>query len=295
MSHAGPEISNGLPAGRFVSLNDLTVVGEFEPLLRAHDLDSLDALFQINGERLDKPGLSPWRERLRLSLNHAGSPWILYLKRFRRPPKSAQREVRRSGCGASSVAGLEWRWLTLLALDGIPCPEPVALGEEVSESQERRSAVLTACVPGASLETWSDRWGESERSTVVAVAASLAALVARFHCQGYVHRDLYLSHVFYDPSQSADGSLCLIDVQRVMRPARRGRRWIVKDLAALNFSTPRHILSASDRLRWLRSYLAMAKLDPAARRLVYRVVGKTLAIARHERSRQARLVKRSDA
>lgn len=278
---------------RYVSLNDLTVLRGFEPLLQRHHLDTLDALFCAQGHRLDKPGLSSWRERLRLSLDDADLPRVFYLKRFRQPPRGVQREVRRSGCGASSLAGLEWNWIARLERDGIPCMTPVAMGEDVNASREQRSAILTAAVPGVSLEVWMDHWGEPERATIRRLTAPLAGLIARLHGRGYVHRDLYLSHVFYDPSQPDDRSLHLIDLQRVMRPSLRWRRWIIKDLAALNFSAPERLVSASDRVRWLRSYLGIVKLDPTARRLVYRVVGKTLAIARHERSRQAGVAKRS--
>lgn len=293
MSRAAAEDPGAPSRCRYVSFNDLTVLRGFEPLLQRHHLDTLDALFGAQGQRLDKPGLSSWRERLRLSLDDADSRRVLYLKRFRKPPGAVQREVRRSGCRASSLAGLEWNWIARLERDGIPCLEPVAMGEDVEASREQRSAILTAAVPGASLETWMNQWGEPERATIRRLTAPLAGLIARLHRRGYVHRDLYLSHVFYDPSQPDDRSLHLIDLQRVMRPSRRWRRWIVKDLAALNFSAPERLVSASDRVRWLRSYLGIAKLDPAARRLVYRVVGKTLAIARHERSRRAGVAKRS--
>ncbi|MCH7839656.1 MAG: hypothetical protein IID38_05415 [Planctomycetes bacterium] len=293
MIHAAAKDAAAPSRRRYVSLNDLTVLRGFEPLLQRHHLDTLDALFCAQGQRLDKPGLSSWRERLRLSLDDADSPRVFYLKRFRQPPRAAQREVRRSGCRASSMAGLEWNWIARLERDGIPCMAPVAMGEDPSASREQRSAILTAAVPGVSLEMWMDQWGEPERATIRRLTAPLAGLIARLHRRGYVHRDLYLSHVFYDPSQPDDQSLHLIDLQRVMRPSLRWRRWIIKDLAALNFSAPERFVSASDRVRWLRSYLGIVKLDPTARRLVYRVVGKTLAIARHERSRRAGVAKRS--
>jgi hypothetical protein len=107
-------------------------------------------------------------------------------------------------------------------------------------------------------------------------------LVAGLHGQGYVHRDLYLSHIFFDPARPPQGSLCLIDLQRVMRPRWRFRRWRVKDLAALNYSTPRAIVSQADRLRWLRYYLGVKKLRAAGKQMAYRVIGKTNRISRRE-------------
>lgn len=313
---------------KFVRRNDLVIAAGYEQLLCANGLDSLDALFNVtNAELLSKPGLATWRERLRLILTDRtrthptpssgrplphgrGSVWrdrighsdleaggeqcTLYLKRFSNPPLSARRAVRRSGSGASSMAGVEWAWMTRLAADGIPCVKPVAFGEEIRGSKEMRSAVVTAAAPGASLESWFARWDEGDRAIVRNLIKPLAALVARFHERGYIHRDLYLSHLFYDPGSPPEESLCLIDLQRVVRPRLRHRRWIIKDLASLNFSSPRHLVSNTDRLRWLTHYLRVSKLDAPAKRLIYRVIGKTQGIAGHEGRRRARWRGRSD-
>ena len=289
---------------RTVRLNDLTVRAGYEDVLRASGLDSLDAMFAVsNGESLNKPGLSSWRERIRLTLAtepqaflpmrrdpNANSGWggIVYLKRFANPPRRASREVRRSGSGASSAGGVEWVWLNRLIADGIPCPRPIAFGEELAGSCERRSVLLTEAVPGKSLERWMTLWGEPDRPTIRQLIGPTADMVARLHNHGYIHRDLYLSHLFFDPEETSDRCLHLIDLARVIRPTRGHLRWIVKDLASLSYSTPASLVSRTDRLRWLKRYLQVSKLDGSGRRLVYRIVGKTDRIARHERRRQAR-------
>jgi len=256
-------------------------------------------LFRLSdGERLDKPGLDSWRQRWRLTLDDHGTPRTFYLKRFYRPPPRAQRAMRRSGSGTASLAGNEWEWIRRFTTDGIPCVQAVAFGEELTGSHERRSAILTAGVPGQSLERWAIHKcymlatrltglvaDDAERLTTQRLIPATAALVSQLHGRGYIHRDLYLSHVFYDPSLPIDRSLHLIDLQRVIRPRRRFRRWVVKDLASLNFSTPSHLVSRTDRVRWLRRYLGVEKLDASARRLVYRVVGKTQRIAERERAK----------
>jgi hypothetical protein len=66
------------------------------------------------------------------------------------------------------------------------------------------------------------------------------------------------------------------------------RRWIVKDLAALNYSTPARVASTADRVRWMKMYLGVRRLDATSRRLLYRVVGKTERIARHDAKRAVR-------
>ncbi|MGB2987692.1 MAG: lipopolysaccharide kinase InaA family protein [Phycisphaerae bacterium] len=269
--------------------HDLAIVAGMGDVLRTNNLDSLDALFNVsNADKLSKPGLDPWRERLRLTLDVYGEQRTFYLKRFHNPPLKARREMRRSVTGASSLAGMEWTWMHRLAADGISCVKPIAFGEQFRGAKELRSAILMEAVPGASLEYWVDQWGEDDRPTIRSLVQPLAALVARLHERGYIHRDLYLSHVFHDPASPPEASLHLIDLQRVIRPRWRHRRWIIKDLASLNFSAPPHLVSKTDRLRWLTHYLGSPKLDASAKRLAYRIVGKTQRIGDHQRHRAAR-------
>ena len=278
---AGPETG---------SLNDLTIVAGYEDLLKRNGLDTLDALFAVShGQSLRKPGLDAWRERIRLTVDDRDGQRMLYLKRFRGPPPRVRREVRKSASGASSVAGMEWTWMHRLAGDGIPCVKPVAFGEELNRQRERRSAILAEAVPGQALESWVAKWGEEDRPIVRSLIGPTAKLVAHFHACGYVHRDLYLSHVFFDPEASIDDALHLIDLQRVVRPSSRLRRWVVKDLAALDFSTPAVLVSRTDRVRWLKQYLGVSKLDGPAKCLAYRIIGKTLSIRRHDRRWTARI------
>lgn len=261
------------------------VAPEYAGLLESAGLDSRDALFNYSqGESLTKPGLAAWRERIRLTLTDGGPTQTLYMKRFTHPPASARREVRRCGNGARSVAGVEWNWLHAFRDAEIPCAEPIALGEEFVRGRERRSVIIMASVPGRSLEGWAREWTTPDRDARAPVLAATADLVAKLHALGCVHRDLYLSHVFLDPAAPAGQSLRLIDLQRVFRPTCRLRRWIVKDLAAFYFSAlgllPRGMLSRADALRWLKRYLGAPKLDASAKRLAYRIIGRTRRLMR---------------
>ncbi len=273
-----------------VRLNDLTVMPEYEPILRQGALDSVEALFSCTGEAsLDKPGLEGWRSRLRIVLPGGNGSRTFYLKRYNSPPARARRETRRSGNGARSVAGVEWNWIRQLKRAGIPCVDGVAFGESLADSRERRSVLLTSEVPGDALERMMWTWTSETATHVRRLLPALADLVAALHRAGFVHRDLYLSHVFFDPDAPVGDSLRLIDLQRVKRPERNLTRWIIKDLAALNYSTPQTLVSGADRVRWLKRYLRQQRLDADARRLLYCVVGKTQQIAGHDARRNARL------
>ena len=279
-----------------VRLNDLLVAPDCVELLEQHGLDTVEAWFTTKGDAvLDKPGLASWRRRLRLVLEgDDGRRHTFYIKRFSNPPASARREVRRSGTGARSVAGIEWRWMAHLAANGIPCPHAVAFGESFVGRREYRSVVVLAEVPGQSLETWLTRWSTSDLATVRSLVDPTAELVARFHQSGFAHRDLYACHLFYDDRATAGHMLHLIDLQRVFRPRWCRRRWIIKDLAALNHSMPRDLIPQSIRVAWLKRYLGVRTLDDSAKRLARRIAAKTASMSRHDVRRQARLCRKSD-
>ena len=79
--------------------------------------------------------------------------------------------------------------------------------------------------------------------------AELLELVVRLHAQGWIHRDLYLQHLVV-----GEHGLVLLDVGRARRRVAPRERWFVKDLAALDFSSPPE-LGRSQRLRFLRGWL----------------------------------------
>jgi hypothetical protein len=265
----------------------LWIVPEHEPGLRALGLDSIDRLFADDlGERLDKPGLATWRQRRRVRGVAAGQEIVLYVKRFTNPPCRATRQARSTSLGVESTAGAEWAWMHRLAQLAIPGPQAVAFGAEFNGRREARSVVVSASVPGQSLEKWAECQPEFKRR-LHEIVHGTADLVRRFHANGLIHRDLYLSHIFFNPAQRGPGALTLIDLQRVFCPKWARRRWLVKDLASLNYSVGPELCTRADRLRWFCAYLGVRKLRPPDRRLAYRTIGKTLRIARKTERRRA--------
>jgi hypothetical protein len=164
---------------------------------------------------------------------------------------------------------------------------------------EVRSAILLGEAAGESLEKWvpahllpaKDDANLPGRRRLM---DGLARFVARFHAAGFVHRDLYLCHIFFDSAgaamQAADceRAFCLIDLQRVFRPRWRGRRWVVKDLAALDFSTPADRVSRWERLRFLCRYVRHCNRFGSARELARQVTVRSNRMARRFRARSGR-------
>jgi heptose I phosphotransferase len=108
----------------------------------------------------------------------------------------------------------------------------------------------------------------------------MAELARKLHGNGMNHQDFYLNHFFL----GTDGTLSLLDLQRVQRRARTPRRCVIKDLAQLNYSTRVYGgFSNADRLRFFREYAGGGRLGADGRRLVREIQAKTERIARHDR------------
>ncbi|UCD30012.1 MAG: hypothetical protein JSV03_05930, partial [Planctomycetota bacterium] len=167
--------------------------------------------------------------------------------------------------------------------------EPAAFGQRMEGIWEKRSFILLRDAQGESLERW-------VRPNLVPAAKetnlsqrrrrfdSLADFVADFHRRGFVHCDLYLSHIFIcDYGTLAEEGFKLIDLQRVFQPRCRKRRWVVKDLAALNYSVPAELVGTWERMRFLCRYVRRCEDFGTARKLAKLVAAKTKRIARHNR------------
>lgn len=267
----------------FEKFGDLFVRRGFMRILQENGLGDFDALMRTAGQgSLRKKGLEAWRERVALSLNTADGPLKLYVKRYSHPPLKQQ--LNRLLRAYSSTAQIEMHWLEEVLRLGIGVPATVAYGARQQGLKEVQSLLLTQEIPGESLERWLPARvlaGRLDATTKASLSAVLAETVARLHAAGLIHRDLYLSHIFVRESSPGAMELFLIDLQRVIKPQLRRRRWVVKDLAALHYSTPRAAASRSDRLRWLKRYLRTDRLSPADKSLIRAVGAKAERIRRH--------------
>jgi hypothetical protein len=125
-------------------------------------------------------------------------------------------------------------------------------------------------------------------------ATWLADMARTLHSAGYHHQDLYLNHILVGPPVATaaavagepsdvdplDVDLRLIDLGRVRRRLPLGRRWVLKDLAQLHYSSAG--ASATERLRFFVRYLGRP-VSSSDRALIRAIVKKSAAIARHTR------------
>ena len=118
--------------------------------------------------------------------------------------------------------------------------------------------------------------GASQRETR-AIIHSLARIARTMHGAGLHHQDFYLTH-FLVPNDGSPDEVFVIDLGRARRCRNLSKRWIVKDLAQLDFSAS--AASRSDRARFLKAYLGR-RPTPTDRQFLRRIERKSRAIARH--------------
>ncbi len=160
-------------------------------------------------------------------------------------------------------AGNEWRALGDLDAIGVPTMKRVAFGRRGWNPGRRRSFLITEALEHTvSLEDFCATWRRQPPSPVLkrALVAEVARIARRLHRHGLNHRDFYLCHLLLQ--RSADGRipdekaprLFLIDLHRVRRRRRLPRRWRVKDIAGIYFSSYLAGLTRTDRFRFIQCY-----------------------------------------
>ncbi|MEW5011745.1 MAG: lipopolysaccharide core heptose(I) kinase RfaP, partial [Cycloclasticus sp.] len=157
----------------------------------------------------------------------------------------------------------EYEAIKALSKLGINTMTLAAYGQRGTNPAELDSFVITESLePALSLEDLSLNWAKQppEPRLKRALIKCVASMSGQLHRNGINHRDLYICHFLLKQDELAALSdinelqLYLIDLHRVQMRAQLPRRWQVKDLAALYFSSMDIGLSQRDCLRFIRAY-----------------------------------------
>ena len=187
----------------------------------------------------------------------------------------------------------EWEVIEAFRECGIPTLTPVAAGEKVSLLRQE-SFLMTEELSGfQSLErflqeSFTPPLPAEKIKEKRALIREVAEIANKMHSAGFNHRDFYCCHIFIRRSDDGSRELRVLDLQRVDRRRWFRRHWIIKDLAALNYSASPQIITKSDRLRFLNHY--MDGKDKVRQNLPFirQVIRKTERIRRHDKKLQAR-------
>jgi heptose I phosphotransferase len=170
----------------------------------------------------------------------------------------------------------EWNAILEFHEANLATMTPVAIGESGSNSFLITEAIEN-CTKLSELKANREAGqplSDEQRSRII---RDIAKIARAMHAAGLHHQDFYLGHLLFSPSEN--GKIYVIDLGRVLKRTKLARRWIVKDLAQLDYSAS---ASAQDRLRFLREYLGR-RLNANDRRLIDSIQQKNASIARHSR------------
>lgn len=254
----------------------LRVNASYVDLLRELALTRFEALWNVSGAR--EVRRVPGRSTAELALDGANGRWRLFLKRFERAPLRERWMPWFHGKPAIWGAAHEWDAIVRFRAAGLPTVTPVAVG-----ACDGRSLLVTLALEGAvSLLDWvalrapqgGAEPGEANARDLQLLTLEVAQVARLMHRLGWHHQDFYLNHLLL----CANEGVHVIDLGRARQHRRLARRWIIKDLAQLDFSA--RTLPCKSRLRFLKAYLGR-KLDRRDRRLIGRIMAKSRRIARH--------------
>jgi heptose I phosphotransferase len=289
----------------------LVVNHAFANLLRRQHWTTFAVIWSRTAEAAVAKNLRTDRVTLRFTLDDAGHERTFYIKRHGR--SSLKEYIKPLLSLRWPILGARNEWNALLAFHdaGLPTMTPVAFGQSGANSflitealenctklseLERAPAITdpsmgdtdvvagashrhdTATLPALARQS-APRPVPDRRSLVKRVART----TQRMHQAGLHHQDYYLGHLLLPNRQGtgeASDRIYVIDLGRVRRQKPLSRRWIVKDLAQLNYSA--HGASVTERIRFLREYLGR-RICRADKRLIAAIATKTAAIARHSR------------
>ena len=142
---------------------------------------------------------------------------------------------------------------------GIKAPGVAAFGRRGLNPARARSFVVCDALDGyVSLEDLTNSWPTDPPEPALRrrLVYAVADLAHSLHGAGVNHRDFYICHILADDDALARGEveLAIIDLHRAQIRQRVPRRWVLRDLAALMFSTAHLGLPRSDYLRFLARY-----------------------------------------
>jgi heptose I phosphotransferase len=156
----------------------------------------------------------------------------------------------------------EWQAIQRLQELDIDTMTVVAYGRRGWSPASQESFIVTRELENTvSLEDYCSDWQQKAPAFTVkkALIEKMAAISRRMHQAGVCHRDYYLCHFHLlagteEQEREQGPKLFLIDLHRALIKRNLGKRWLIKDIAGLYFSSMETGLTVRDRLRFVRVY-----------------------------------------
>lgn len=270
-------------------MNDPTLHPVVCRYIEDNGLETVEGTFAFTGgEDLVKEGLGRRRRTRLCAYDEEKRCWEMYLKRYE--SLGFMRRLWRclTGRRNDGEAQREFEAARRLRDAGVPAMRPIIWGADLGLLGVKRSYVIVAAVPGNALERIGEEFLQRHHNVPKVLdffTDELVRMVHRMHEIGYVHRDLYASHIFLHDYEGRM-ALYLIDLARTLRPRWRTFRWRVKDLAQLKYSMP-WVWVKRYWSRFLHAYLAGMD-EQELERWGKAIDAKVRRMARHDQRRARR-------
>jgi hypothetical protein len=239
-------------------------------LLESSGLNTFESIMAVSGGKMMRS--VPGRSTVRLILRKpSGEEQTVYLKRYTPEYLSFGKKLLRfiNWPTAADEALHEWRAINRLRAEGFNAAKPIAFGQERREGIVQRSFLITAGIEnGIAGHNYVRELGFAERRKL---CAEMAQLTRRFHGHGFAHKDYYLSHFFISKDESGARQLFLIDLQRLFVPRLFSKRWRIKDLAFLAYSSLLEGATHTDLMRFYRMYSDVRSISDRDKQLIRRI------------------------
>jgi heptose I phosphotransferase len=250
---------------------------DFSKFLDSLGLARLDDFMRLEGMVVK----SAVRERSTQRLDLAGV--TVYVKKHFFP---GMREILKNLLRLQFPVGAlnEWRALLAFHAHNIPTMTPICAGSKpLFWKIEKESFLLTSDLGEAT------RLSDFLKANQVipcrgkllekkrGILENLADITRKMHRAGINHRDYYLCHILMDNREK----LYVIDLHRVNVRNKVGKRWMVKDLAALLFSSLEVPVTHGQRLAFYKRYMQINRLSAGDKTLIRLIVKKCNKIALH--------------
>jgi heptose I phosphotransferase len=157
----------------------------------------------------------------------------------------------------------EWRALTRLTSLGINTTPITGFGQSGINPAKLESFLITEeLADTVSLETFCQGWKKNPPAPGLkqAIIKEMAFIARTLHQNGANHRDFYICHFLLDISMGIENltskniKLYLIDLHRAQLRKHTPKRWVIKDLAGLLFSTMGVEISRHDLFLFIKEY-----------------------------------------
>lgn len=155
----------------------------------------------------------------------------------------------------------EWQAIQKLNALKIDVPEVIAYAQKGRNPAKKKSfLMMKEIAPAISLEDLTKDWQKTTPafSYKLALIRKVAKIARVLHQNGINHRDFYICHFLLNPninvSTEQDFPLHLIDLHRAQVRRITPLRWVIKDLAALYFSSMNIGLTQRDLFRFMQEY-----------------------------------------